>query len=245
MEEEVIMKKEAAVPRYKLIEKDILDKMNSQYYKTGSAIPTEKELAEEYQVSRVTVRKATDSLVLKGLLKRVAGSGTYVQESPAHQKFPRQIGFSKEMEKLGMVSKTEVNSFSIIPADNYIAKLLKINENDMIYYIERSRYGDDLLLQFEISYMPVKYFPDLSISYLETSKYDYIENIRNMKIDCCHHQDFPILPTQEMAKSFHIDVNVPIMKIINTTYSTDGKIIDYTIQYLNSPNYQLNYIRTR
>ena len=93
--------------------------------------------------------------------------------------------------------------------------------------------------------MPVKYFPDLSISYLETSKYDYIENVRNIKINYCHHQDFPILPTPTMAEAFHIDTNTPIMKIINTTYSTDNEIIDYTIQYLNSPNYQLNYIRTR
>ena len=239
------MPKDSKIPRYKVIEKDILDKINSQYYKIKETIPTEKELADEYHVSRVTVRKATDSLVMKGLLKRVAGSGTYVQDSPAHQKFPRQIGFTKEMEKLGMSAKTEVNSFSITKADNYIAKLLKISEGDMIYYIERSRYGDDLLLQFEISYMPVKYFPDLSIAHLETSKYDYIENVRNIKINYCHHQDFPILPTPAMAEAFHIDTNTPIMKIINTTYSTDNEIIDYTIQYLNSPNYQLNYIRTR
>lgn len=238
-------KKEAVVPRYKVIESDILDKMNAQYYKTGEAIPTEKELAALYQVSRVTVRKATDSLVMKGLLKRIPGSGTYVEESPAHQKFPRQIGFSKEMEKLGMKARTEVNSFSVVEADSYIASLLHLKENDMIYYIERSRYGDELLLQFEISYMPVKYFPDLSISYLEDSKYDYIENTRHMKIDYCHHQNFPILPTKEMAAEFQIDGETPIMKIINTTYSIDNLVIDYTIQYMNSPHYQLNYIRTR
>lgn len=237
--------KEHITPKYKDIENDILDKMNAQYYKIGEAIPTEYELAKIYNVSRVTIRKACDSLVMKGLLKRIVGSGTYVQESPAHQKSPRQIGFSKEMEKLGMRAATHIDSFSIIKADSYIATLLHIKENDMIYSIERSRYGDDLLLQFETSYMPVTYFPDLSIAYLQSSKYDYIENIRGIKIDYCHHQDFPILPSKDLAQQFEIDMNTPIMKIINTTYAENGNIIDYTIQYLNSPHYQLNYIRKR
>lgn len=239
------MIKEQSIPKYKDIEQDILDKMNAQYYKVGEAIPTEQRLSQIYKVSRVTIRKATDSLVTKGLLKRIAGSGTYVQESPAHQKFPRQIGFTKEMEKLGMRATTRIDAFSIIKPDSYIATLLHIQEDDMVYYIERSRYGNELLLQFETSYMPIRYFPDLSIAHLQDSKYDYIENIRGLKIDYCHHQDFPILPSKDLAAQFHIDVTTPIMKIINTTYVENGTIIDYTIQYLNSPHYQLNYIRKR
>lgn len=238
-------KKGTGISRYKVIEKDILDKINTQYYKTGEAIPTEYKLAKAYQVSRVTVRKATDLLVIKGFVKRIAGSGTFVKEFPAHQKFPQQIGFTKELTKLGIVAKTKVNSFSIVTADHYLASLLNISENDKIYHIERSRYGDDVLLQYEISYLPITYFPDLSIAYLENSKYDYIENVRHIKIDYCYYQNFPILPTKEMAFDFCISSETPIMKIINTTYSTDNVIIDYTIQYLNSPNYQLSYVRIR
>jgi DNA-binding GntR family transcriptional regulator len=94
------MPKDSNIPRYKVIEKDILDKINSQYYKIKETIPTEKELADEYHVSRVTVRKATDSLVMKGLLKRVAGSGTYVQDSPAHQSFLAKLGSQKKWKSL-------------------------------------------------------------------------------------------------------------------------------------------------
>ena len=108
------MPKDSNIPRYKVIEKDILDKINSQYYKIKETIPTEKELADEYHVSRVTVRKATDSLVMKGLLKRVAGSGTYVQDSPAHQKFPRQIGFTKEMVYTTLLIQTTIRTKMVI-----------------------------------------------------------------------------------------------------------------------------------
>lgn len=237
--------KKNTLPKYKEIENDILEKMNAHYYKTGEAIPTEQQLSKEYNVSRVTIRKACDALVMRGLLKRITGSGTYVESLPAHQKETRQIGFTKEMEKLGMKARTEVTTFSTIQADSHIASFLGIKENDLIYYIERNRYGDDLLLQFEISYMPVAYFPDLSISQLLISKYDYIENIRGIKIDYCHHQNFPILPPDALAQEFHIDDSTPIVKIINTTHDVDGRVIDYTIQYLNSPHYQLNYIRKR
>lgn len=233
------------LPKYKEIENDILEKMNAQYYKTGEAIPTEQQLAESYGVSRVTIRKATDALVMRGLLKRITGSGTYVEGLPAHQKETRQIGFTKEMESLHMNARTEVTTFSTIQADSHIASFLGIQEDDLIYYIERNRYGDDLLLQFEISYMPVALFPDLSISHLRVSKYDYVENVRGIKIDYCHHQTFPILPPEALAKEFQIDCTTPIIKIINMTHDVSGRVIDYTIQYINSPHYQLNYIRKR
>lgn len=64
---------EKRIAQYKQIENDLLQKINLGYYKKDDLIPTELELSNTYHVSRVTVRKATDNLVAKGLLTRVAG----------------------------------------------------------------------------------------------------------------------------------------------------------------------------
>src|SRR5689334_18796077 len=48
----------------------------------GTQIPTELELANDYQVSRGTIRQALLALVNEGLLERVRGRGTFVRASP-------------------------------------------------------------------------------------------------------------------------------------------------------------------
>ena len=233
------------VPLYKIIENDLLDKINSGYYKIDELIPTEMELSKKYNASRVTIRKATDSLVSKDLLSRTAGLGTFVKHSIASQKTTSQRSFSEDMKSLGMTCKSIVNTFTLKEADAQIASILGINEKDMVYYIERSRYGNDDILMFEITHMAIKKFPDLSIQYLEMSKFHYIEKIKGLKIDFSFHNTVPILPSERIAEMFKIDNSTPIIKVNNTTFLENGDIMDFTEQYMNSPKYQLNYIRKR
>ncbi len=237
--------KKKKIAQYKQIEKDILDKIQTGYFKQNDMIPTELELSNTYNVSRVTVRRATDNLVAQGLLYRTAGVGTFVNHNPATQKIATLKSFTEEMEELGLKAYTKINSFSIVEADSKIARMIGVKPNDMIYYIERIRYGNDDIFVFEKTYMSVKDNPDISIRVLEESKYYYFEHVRNKKIDYSYHQTYPIMPPKSIAELFNLDDNTPIIKIGNTTYLEDGSILDYTELYLNSPKYQLNYIRTR
>ncbi|MGG7176378.1 GntR family transcriptional regulator [Clostridium paraputrificum] len=237
--------KKRKIAQYKQIEKDILDKIQTGYFKQNDMIPTELELSNTYNVSRVTVRRATDNLVAQGLLYRTAGVGTFVNHNPATQKIATLKSFTEEMEALGLKASTKVTSFSIIEADSKIARMIGVEPGDMIYYIERTRYGNDDIFVFEKTFMSVKDNPDISIKVLEGSKYHYIEHVRNKKIKYSYHQTYPVLPPKNIAEIFDLDENTPIIKIGNTTYLEDGSILDYTELYMNSPKYQLNYIRAR
>lgn len=239
------MAKRATIPHYKQIETDLLDKINTGYYKVNDMIPTEHELSQTYQVSRVTVRKATDHLVAQGLLRRTPGSGTFVENRSAAQKVSSQVSFSEEMRNLGMTTHTVVKTFMIKEADPQIATILGIEEHDMVYYIERMRYGNEDVLMYEETYMAAKKFPDINIRYLEHSKYEYVEKVRGLSIDYAIHQTTPVLPPEHIATLFHISNTTPIIKVGNTSFLTNGEVMDYTSQYMNSPKYQLNYIRKR
>lgn len=243
---EVNMKnKKPKISQYKQIERDILNSITTGYYKKNDMIPTELELANTYNVSRVTVRRATDNLVAQGILYRTPGAGTFVAYKTPTQKIATLKSFTEEMEELGLKPTTKVTTFTIKEAGSKTAKILGINESDMIYYIERARYANDDIYVFEKTYMSVKNNPDISIKILEGSKYDYVENIRGAKIDYSYHQTSPILPDKMLSELFKIDESTPIIKIANTTYLEDGTVLDFTQLFLNSTKYQLNYIRKR
>lgn len=126
------------IAQYKQIEHDLLEKINLGYYKKDDLIPTELELSNTYQVSRVTVRKATDNLVAQGLLSRVAGVGTFVCH-PSVTLNPSSIqGFSDAMKDKGLSVHTEVPTFMIQKAPANIASILEIEKDEPMYFIERS-----------------------------------------------------------------------------------------------------------
>src|SRR5260370_33341201 len=81
----------------------VLDLMES--LDVGMAIPSERQLSLDLNVSRLTIRAALDELVRDGYLDRRHGSGTYVTEPKIAQ--PRTLtSFSEDTRRRGMVPGT-------------------------------------------------------------------------------------------------------------------------------------------
>ncbi len=66
------------IPVYIQIYEDLLKKIVNGDYKEGDKLPTEMELCQLYFASRITVKKALEKLIAKGLIYRIAGKGTFV-----------------------------------------------------------------------------------------------------------------------------------------------------------------------
>ena len=81
-----------ATPVYMRIRRRIEERIERGIYPTGSMIPSENELAEEFDTTRLTIRSAVDELVRRGQIRRVRGKGAFVaQKVPAM--FERTGGF--------------------------------------------------------------------------------------------------------------------------------------------------------
>lgn len=234
---------EKRIAQYKQIENDLLQQINLGYYKKDDLIPTEMELSNTYQVSRVTVRKATDNLVAKGLLTRVAGVGTFVCH-PAVTLNPSSVqGFSEVMASQNIPVRTEVPTFMVQKAPSNIASILEIEAGEPIYFIERLRYANNEIFQFEVTYMSCRLYPDISMKILQHSKYRYFEEEKGLKIAYSHHTVTPLHPSKRVAELFGIALDTPILRVANTTHLTNGQVMDYTELTLNSPKYQLTYVK--
>ncbi|MEG0240415.1 GntR family transcriptional regulator [Anaerorhabdus sp.] len=232
------------IPKYQIIENDIIDKINNGIYLPNAALPTEAEIAEKYNCSRVTVRQALSNLVFRGFIYKNQGSGTFVKPEQSIQRTPLLKSFSEDILEQGKEPRSVVHTFNITEAGVTMSKILGINETDKIYLIERTRYADDKPVLFERTFMSVDLHPEMSMKILLGSKYSYAEK-NGFDIDYAYQTIAPIFPPEYIASELNVSTKHPILRINNPTYLKDGRVFDYTELYLNTDLYQLNIIKKR
>lgn len=129
-------------PLYAKIRTDLIARIASGQYKTGSCLPSEIALAEAEGVSPGTVRKAIDSLVADGILRRHQGKGTFVTE---HTEERVQYQFFRLTDRDGN-RVTPVPGTQDIFSDHVSAEVathLGLATGDAVWRIERKRLVGD------------------------------------------------------------------------------------------------------
>ena len=96
------------LPKYYLVKKAIVENIENEVYDSKDPIPSERELMETYQVSRITVRKAIDELVTEGYLYKIQGKGTYVKTDEGSSNLFSITSCTDDVLRLGMKPSKEV-----------------------------------------------------------------------------------------------------------------------------------------
>lgn len=112
-------------------------------------LPTERELQENYGISRDTVRRAVGHLMKKGLVYNLQGSGTFVADRQTNTKSPRLISFTEDMRARGSRPSSHTLSCSKIGAPAGIARDLKIEVGSPVLRIVRLRSADGAPMALE------------------------------------------------------------------------------------------------
>ena len=219
------------IPKYQIIETDLIDNIAQGAYSDTNMLPTEAELVEVYNCSRVTIRQALKNLEYKGYIYKVQGRGSFIRHSD-----------SQNLIDHGKTTTTKVIAFNVVKANKKNAEILGIKLGDNIYYIERVIYLENQPIIFEKSYMSVEMHPEISIKYLEDSKYKYAKN-HNFNIQYSYQKVSPVFPTDYIADTLKILPTQPILRVEMITHLSDGKVFDYQKRYCNSELYQYNVIK--
>lgn len=217
-------------PIYKKIEEDIRQKILNGIYKKNSIIPKEIDLAKQYGVSRPTICKAIQNLVLEGYLERKKRLGTIVCEPKINQEFTQVIeSYNSEMSRKGFKPKTKVLSFSITNATKEIAKNLNININDKVHKLVRLRYVNDEPIVLVTTYIPDKILINLK-------KEDFINNSLYSLLNTLNYPIFKIkrvldviLADETTSDLLEINIGDPLFYFHSIGISNNNQPIEYSI----------------
>lgn len=148
------------MPRYERVRWQIQVLLTENEWDKDTPLPTESELADRYQVSVGTVRKAVEKLVEDGVLFKQQGRGTFLKQPNFEASLSRFFKF-RDKEN-GYVTPTGlVKKITSVPSVDIISKKLKLRKNDSLIYIERVRMVEDKVILSEKIWLPQSLFNNL------------------------------------------------------------------------------------
>lgn len=198
-------------------------------------LPSERQLADKYEVSRNTIRAVLLELEAAGLVRRIHGKGTFVNRINLESDLGSSFKFGQQMRSLGKVPTTKVIDFEHKEVNSYFAENLGLQIGDMIYKIERLRLADDEVMMFERTYLPVKYFPNLSQAMLEASSmYGIFQNRFDEKIAYADEYFSAGIIGNCDSKFMNLDEGTPCLNLKRRTYDLENRVIEFTLSVARS-----------
>jgi DNA-binding GntR family transcriptional regulator len=150
----LVLDRTSPVPLYFQVAQYLEQRIESGDLPPGMRLDNEIVLADQFGLSRPTMRRAIEYLVDRGLLVRKRGVGTQVVQP----KVRRPIELSSlydDLRDAGREPRTDVLSFGIEPPSEVVAEALSIDPGDRVYSIRRLRFTGDEPLSIMHNWVPV------------------------------------------------------------------------------------------
>jgi GntR family transcriptional regulator len=220
--------KNSPLPRYYQLKEIMRERVQSNEWKPGDLIPSERELSEKYGISRMTARQAITDLVNEGLFYREQGKGTFVSERKITQQLMRLTGFTEDIKARGQKPGTKVLSAQMVPADETTAEKLHIDPGTLVFRLQRLRLADDEPLAIELSQTSFKGCEKLLEEDLEqNSLYRLLETKYGIPLLEADQELEAGLASNEDAQLLKISVGRPVLFTRRITYSERNQPIEY------------------
>lgn len=142
------------VPLYYQLDTILREKILSRGFEPGVPLPAEDALAEEYGVSRITVRQALSSLARDGFIIRKRGKGTFVSDESLHLEPAKLTGSIEDLISMGLRTSTKIIDFSLTQVAKKITDNLGLPEGTKVVRIERIRIARGSSFSYILNYLP-------------------------------------------------------------------------------------------
>jgi len=228
-------------PMYFKLQMILKDEIERRKWRPGHAIPTERTLAQIYQVSLGTVKQALLNLANEGYLNRVQGKGTFVLGSALKSlRYHRLLRSFRDKEaelKMKLLALNEVACSA--PADRYLG----IRIGQKLYEIKRLFLHAGNPLVYTTSYLPQKLFPDLeklSASRFEkTPLYLTLEQQYHLPTILNHELFGTTMANRETAQALHVRVGRELLTIEMISFTYRQKPYEYRKTYCLTHEYKV------
>lgn len=227
-------------PLYYQLRELIANAIETNKYGPEYQLPSERELAEKYSLSRMTVRQATTSLVNDGTLVRRRGKGTFVSPPKVDQGLLKLTSFTEDMRQRGMAPSTRLLGMKQIHPSEHAARELGIFVEDTVFVVERLRLADEKPMAYECCHLPSRRFPDLVESDVRGSLYQLFKNKFGITLARARQSLEGTIASQRETELLKVGRGVPLLLLERTTLDENDQAIEFVKSLYRADRYKFH-----
>jgi GntR family transcriptional regulator len=213
------------VPKYYRVKRAILALIDD--LPVGSALPTEREFAEQFDTSRTTVRQAIAELVIEGRLQRTQGRGTFVSQ-PKLMQVRQATSFSQDLAAEGWSPGSRILAVSVVAATEEMAGPLRVEPGAQVQRVERLRTRGDEVIAHEVAHLP-GVFPGLAEELAARgSLYRTLDEAYGRVVDAVEDSVETTLADPVTADLLGVDTGLPLLLVHRSAWDADGRPVEWT-----------------
>jgi GntR family transcriptional regulator, N-acetylglucosamine utilization regulator len=223
----------SSLPLYQQLQRALRQAIENRVLGPEDALPPERDLADDFHVSRITVRKAIDGLVSEGLLVRRQGSGTFVS-ARVEKNFSKLTSFSEDMRARGRMPRSvwlKKTAGSVTPEE---ALALRSSPGTPVYRFHRIRFADDAPMCVEYATVLASCLP--SPDAVESSLYEALERTGNRPVRALQRLR-AVLLMAEQAELLQAKENDAALLVERLGFLRDGRAVEFTQSYFRGDIY--------
>lgn len=237
------MDKKVLPPMYLQVKNFLLEKIENNVYKEQEKLPSERELSEKFEISRMTARNAINELVNEGYAYRDGVRGTFVANKKVKRNFITLDGFSEQLKQSGISDvKNKVVEFKYIDVGSWLSSKLNVPIGSGCYKLVRVRIGNDIPMAVEYIFINARFtegllrydFSKESLYRILDTKYSCMPKRSVSTLEMCYFNNYD-------ANLLEVKKGTPGFLIKGKGYDESENLIEYVEIYNRGDLFKFNY----
>jgi DNA-binding GntR family transcriptional regulator/putative N-acetylmannosamine-6-phosphate epimerase len=211
----------------------------------GSALPSERELAERFGLARMTVRGEIERLTAEGLLYRLHGRGTFVAEPRVAQAVTFS-SFSEDMRARGLKPGSVVRSQEPMEADGFLAGMLAVAPGAQLLRLDRVRTADERPMAIELAFLPAERFPGVdAVDFTDASLFEVLARRFGVCLRDADQRVVAVPIESDDAFALEVDEGAPGLRFHTLARDDEGTPVYYATSLFPGDRYEVELRQTR
>lgn len=213
-------------PAYVSIHDALKEQIEQGIWKIGDRLPSERDLADTFSVSRMTLRQAITLLVDEGILERRVGSGTYVASRRVQEKMRGTTSFTEIITAQGKRPSTKLISYQRKLASQTEMERLQLGKTDYVIRMERVRYADNVPVVYEVASIPEKFIRNVERQAITEHFFKTLTD-NGYEIGKSQQVIYAKTASERVAEYLSISKGHAILALTQVSYFTDNRPFEY------------------
>ena len=219
----IALNKNEKPAKYVVIKQHICQKIESGKWPQHFKVPSENELTQQFDVSRMTARRALQELTEQGILVRAQGSGTFVNTFKSQSSILEIRNISDEIHERGHKHHAKQLMLKSIAVTDEITILLNLKNNEHVYLSQILHFENDEPIQLEQRYINAALVPEYLLQdFTSTTPHEYLSAVAPLTE--ATHEIEAILAEDEICQLLNISNREPCLQVKRRTWSSKGVV---------------------